>query len=68
MLKMANFVMPTSKQNTRKCGFNERMLPLNHKLTISEVVNKFEILFGSVQSILRDSLNMCRVSVLCLVC
>jgi hypothetical protein len=72
VLKTANVGMSASKQNTQKCGLNEGICPSKHthtKITVSEVVNVFEILFGSVQSILRGRLNMCCcTSVLCLVC
>jgi hypothetical protein len=34
----------------------------HRKITIPEAVNMLEILFGSVQSILKDSLNMCCIA------
>ena len=53
--------LPSSK-TYEKNGLTEGTCPLKHKkITLSEVVNMFEILFGSVQSILWDSLNMCFV-------
>ena len=59
---MANVGLSTNKQNVRKYGLTEGACPLKHKkITISEVVNMFEVLSGSVQSILWDSLNMCCV-------
>lgn len=59
MLRMANVEMSANKQITRKCGLNVGTCPLTrNKITISELMNMLEILFGSVQSILLDSLNM----------
>ena len=47
---------PTS---TQKCGLNVGTCPLTcKKITISEFVTMLQILFGSVRSILLDSLNM----------
>ena len=64
MLKVANAEMSANKQITRKCGLNVGTCPLTqNKITISELMNMLEVLFGSVQSVLLDSLNMWRVFV-----